>query len=68
MRVEPGTLWEGSATSTGIPRFRVLSVSKIEGQDWVHYREEKSAFAKPDCKEFSCYLESFVHRFKPVIE
>lgn len=68
MLVKEGTLWAGAPTSTGWPKFRVISVTEIEGHTWVHYREEKKIYPCPDCKEFSCYQESFVERFKLIPE
>lgn len=61
MTVKPGSLWR----SVDDKKFRVIHV--IDDQDnntWVHYRDETREFTK-DPKEYSCYLESFVHRFSP---
>ena len=68
MIVKEGSLWTGAPTNTGWPKFRVLSVTELEGHTWVHYREEKKLYPCPDCKEYSCYIESFVQRFSPATE
>lgn len=59
--VKAGTLW-GSTDKN----FRVISVTEIDGHTWVYYRED-FGFKTPttECKEYSCYLESFVTRFRP---
>ena len=62
--VEAGTLWWAGEDK----KFRVLNVTEIEGHTWVHYREEKKIYPCPDCKEYSCYIESFVQRFSPATE
>lgn len=44
--------------------FRVISVIEADGNTWVHYREERGIkVAVIECKEYSCYQESFVQRF-----
>lgn len=58
--VKEGTLW---TTSDG-KDFRVLHIVEIEGNTWVHYRTEPPrGMSTKDCKEFSCFLEAFEHRF-----
>ena len=63
--VKEGSIW---GTVDG-KRFRVLSVTEVEGHTWVHYREDKG-FKVPavECKEYSCYLESFKQRFRVLPE
>lgn len=62
--VKAGTLWSSSDKF-----FRVLSVTEVEGNTWVHYREDRgSKFPVVECKEYSCYLESFVQRFRQLLE
>lgn len=57
--VEPGSIWESTDK-----RFRVLSVTDIDGQMWVHYREDLGIKVPAiQCREYSCFLESFVQRF-----
>lgn len=36
--------------------FRVLSRVENDGQVWIHYRDDSG-------REYSCWEESFVHRF-----
>jgi len=59
MEVKEGTLWSGSNGKT----FRVLSVVKIEENTWVHYRDQLRSPNDEECKEYSCFIESFVSRF-----
>jgi hypothetical protein len=62
--VKAGTLW-GSIDK----KFRVLSVTEIEGNTWVHYREDRGIkIPAIECKEYSCYQESFVQRFRQILE
>ncbi len=63
--VTTGSVW---GTSDG-KRFRVISVTDIEGHTWVYYRQD-FGYAKSvsECKEYSCYLESFVSRFSQLPE
>jgi hypothetical protein len=53
---KPGSIW----TSPDNTRFRVINTVLIEtdGHTWVHYIQEKTD------KEYSCYLESFLQRFR----
>lgn len=65
MKVKAGSLWWSGDSR----KFRVISVANIEGKDWVHYREDLGPkFPREQCKEFSCYLESFVERFSELPE
>jgi hypothetical protein len=56
MKVEAGQIWESIDKE-----FRVIEIVEIERNTWVHYIQEKTG------QEYSCYLESFVNRFKPVL-
>ena len=63
--VEAGTLWWAGEDK----KFRVLNVTEIEGHTWVHYREEPKRYTPVnECKEYSCYIESFELRFRKVPE
>jgi hypothetical protein len=63
--VKEGSLW---GTADG-KFFRVLSVTEIEGNTWVHYREDKGIKVPViQCREYSCYLESFITRFRELPE
>ena len=60
IEVKEGSLWR----STDDKKFRVISVSEVEGHTWVFYREEPRKWAPvSELKEYSCYVESFTHRF-----
>ena len=61
MQVKAGTLWAGSERK----QFVVLSVTDIDGHTWVHYRDENGKTDEP--REYSCYEESFIQRFRPVL-
>ena len=41
--------------------FVVLHTIELDGHIWIHYRKEKSD------QEYSCYMESFLERFTPVL-
>jgi hypothetical protein len=61
--VKQGTLWTGDHEKL----FRVLSVTEIDGHTWVHYREDRGIkIPAVECREYSCYLESFVQRFREI--
>jgi hypothetical protein len=64
MQIKEGSIWSG-----GDKKFRVISVSEVDGHTWVYYREEPQRW-KPasELKEFSCYQESFISRFNPLPE
>lgn len=60
---------EGSIWASVDKKFRVISVTEVDGHAWVHYREELGIkVPTKECKEYSCYLESFVLRFKSIAE
>lgn len=59
--IEPGSTW----SSTDFAKFQVISVSEIEGHTWVYYR--KLNVPEDECREYSCYAESFLHRFSRII-
>lgn len=62
--IKIGSLWESVDK-----KFRVISVTEIEGHTWVHYREDRGIKVPTiECKEYSCYEESFVVRFRQLPE
>ena len=61
--VKEGSLWGGSDK-----KFRVISVTDVDGHTWVHYRDELKGFDQSDAKEYSCYIESFEQRFRQLPE
>ena len=60
MTVKPGTLWSG----TDSKKFRVIDLVDVDGITWVHYRSEVKGWDQTSAREYSCYLESFVSRFR----
>ncbi len=65
MVVKEGSVWSGGEDK----KFRVISVVEADGHTWVHYREEPRKWvAASELKEYSCYLESFTHRFRSIPE
>lgn len=40
--------------------FHVMAVVELDGHTWVHYEQDKVN----ESREFSCYLESFLQRFR----
>ena len=51
----------GSKWSSIDDTFVVIHVIELDGHTWVHYRKE------PNETEYSCYVESFVERFTPLL-
>jgi hypothetical protein len=44
--------------------FHVIDVVELNGHTWVHYiREDKNS-----TQEYSCYIESFISRFRQLPE
>jgi len=52
---------EGSRWATITETFVVLHTIELNGHIWIHYRLESSD------REYSCYVESFLERFTPVL-
>ena len=62
--VKEGSLWQSIDK-----HFRVISVTEVDGNTWVHYREDRGIkVPRLECREYSCYLESFLQRFIQVPE
>lgn len=60
-QVKPQTLWVGNDRQ----QFQVIAViTDDQGHEWVHYRrvDPKSA------EEYSCWTESFIHRFREIVQ
>ena len=57
MTIKIGSRW----TSTDHKTFVVLDQVEVDGHTWVHYREETTNSAP---REYSCYRESFLARFR----
>ena len=60
---------EGSrCTGTGSnDKFHIIHVIELEGHTWVHYIKENVQDHELT-REYSCYLESFLQRFRPIPE
>jgi hypothetical protein len=60
---------DGSKWGDGIDKvFIVLHSIEQNGHTWVHYRSEKVDTITGTPKEYSCYQESFLSRFRPLPE
>ena len=57
--VKVGSVWEGNDRK----QFIVLSTIEKDGHVWVHYREN----GKDQNQEYSCYVESFINRFRETL-
>jgi len=57
--VKEGSVWEGSDRK----QFLVLHTIEKDNHVWVHYRQN----GKDNNQEYSCYVESFVNRFREVL-
>jgi len=55
-RPKEGSKWSGSDNKV----FHVIHVVDVDGHTWVHYEQDKVN----ESREFSCYLESFLQRFR----
>lgn len=64
--IKIGSKWE----STDSKKFHVLDVVELEGNTWVHYMQDGIVTNEslPGNREYSCYLESFLQRFRPLPE
>jgi hypothetical protein len=60
--VKDGSLWRSTDK-----KFIVLHTIELEGHVWVHYREHNPKNLALECKEYSCYQESFLDRFTPEV-
>jgi protein associated with RNAse G/E len=48
--------------------FRVLHVVEVDGNMWVHYRNESKGLVKIPVREHSCFVEAFEARFREKVE
>lgn len=64
MSVKLGSIWSTSDRK----EFIVINVVDApDGHRWIHYREHHGISNVKESKEYSCYEESFVHRFTEVL-
>lgn len=61
--VKEGSKWTSTSHND---KFHVIHVVEIEGNTWVHYIKENAP--EDSNREYSCYLESFLQRFRPIPE
>lgn len=58
--VKEGTRWGSSDGKI----FHVIHRVEIDGKIWIHYEQDNCK----ECREFSCYEESFLLRFTQLPE
>ena len=59
---------QGSRWSSTDKEFIVLAVVEQDGHTWVHYREDLGIKVPAlQCREYSCYQESFLQRFREIV-
>jgi hypothetical protein len=44
--------------------FHVLHTIELEGHTWIHYIKENAK--ESEIREYSCYLESFLPKFREI--
>ena len=54
-----GSRWTGHGS---YEVFLVLHTIELDGHTWVHYRNNNNGE-----REYSCYLESFLERFREIL-
>ena len=62
--IKEGSKWVGNDDRV----FRVMHTIELDGHTWVHYREDSVKKPTLECKEYSCYLDSFTARFRSIPE
>lgn len=60
--VKEGSKWVGNDND----QFHVIHVVELDGHTWVHYIKENAP--EHSAREYSCYLESFLSRFRAIPE
>lgn len=58
--IKEGSRW----WSTDGKIFHVIHRVEVDGKIWIHYEQDNCK----ECREFSCYEESFLSRFSPMPE
>ena len=58
--IKEGSKWVGNGDSI----FRVIDVIKLEDHTWIHYIKENAL--EDSNREYSCYEESFLSRFREI--
>ena len=57
MQFKTGDTWWSSNSK----KFVIIHEVEVDGNTWIHYRDEKG----DPPKEYSCFKESFLQRFVP---
>ena len=60
--VKVGSKWSGTGNEKNI--FRVIHVVELDDHTWIHYIKENAA--EDLNREYSCYEESFLSRFREI--
>jgi hypothetical protein len=60
--VKVGSKWSGNEDNI----FRVIHVIELDDHTWIHYIKENAP--EDTTREYSCYLESFLSRFRAIPE
>ena len=58
--VKVGSKWMGNDNN----RFRVIHVIELDDHTWIHYMKDNAP--EESTREYSCYEESFLSRFREV--
>jgi hypothetical protein len=58
--IKEGSKWSGNDGK----KFHVIHVVEVDGKTWVHYEQDNVT----ESREFSCYIESFLERFRELPE
>jgi hypothetical protein len=61
--VKEGSKW---VSNSGNDRFHVIHVVELDGHTWVLYIKENAP--EDSTREYSCYIESFLGRFRALPE
>jgi hypothetical protein len=61
--VKQGSKW---ISNNGNDRYHVIHIIELEGHTWVHYIKENAP--EDSTREYSCYIESFLSRFRALPE
>jgi hypothetical protein len=60
--VKVGSKWVGNENNI----FRVIHVIELEDHTWIHYIKDNAP--EESTREYSCYVESFLSRFRSLPE
>ena len=60
--VKVGSKWSGTGNEKNI--FRVIHVVELDDHTWIHYIKENAP--EDSNREYSCYEESFLSRFREI--